>query len=117
MMVDIPVILNPHLVNECVKKNLKERNELSKYQPDINHLNVGGGWHAAGDTDEEGGEDEECCEVDTDNGFEKEGFEEVCDVHNDQDQHGGEVGCQKLIFNSSFKKYYHPDPFGKITCK
>ena len=89
MMIDLFVLLSPHIVNKGMKKNLKERNNLGKDEPDVNHLDIGGGRKASRDTYEEGCKDKEGSEVHTDNSFKEEGFEEVCNIDNDENQHGG----------------------------
>ena len=107
MVVNFFFIFNSHLVNKSVEKNFKERNELSKDEPNINHLNISSGGEAARHADEEGGENQEGSEIDTDHSFKEERFEVVCGVNYDQDQHCWEIGCQKFILYPSLQENNH----------
>ena len=91
MMVNVPVLLCPHLVNVCVQEHLTEGQDLTEDEPNINHLNIGGGRKASRDADKEGRKNKEGCQVDADNSFEKERFEEVCNVNNGENQHSRQV--------------------------
>ena len=97
-----------------MKDDLTERNQLCKYQPDVNHLDIGGGWQAARDTDEEGRENEECCQVDRDDGLKEERFEEVCGINHGEDKKSRKVGGENLIYNPSLEYYDQVDSLGFI---
>ena len=100
-MIDLPVLIDPVQVHPGVQQHLNKRNHLGKYQPNINHLHIGCGGEALGDTDEEGGEDEEGGQVNSHHSFEKEIFEEICSIDNDEDEDGWKVDCEDGIVNPS----------------
>ena len=91
MMVDVPVLLSSHLVNVCVQQHLTEGEDLAEDEPNINHLNIGGGREATRDTDKEGRKNKKSCQVDANNSFKKERFEEVCDVNDGENEHSWQV--------------------------
>ena len=76
-----------------MQEDLKEWNDLSKDQPNINHLDIGCGGETAGDTDKEGGEDEEGGQVHRNNRLEEEVLEEVGGVHDAEHLRGRCHGC------------------------
>ena len=88
---------------------------LCEYQPDVHHLEIGCGRKALRDTDEEGGEDEEGGQVDSHHSFEKEIFEEICSIYNDEDEDGWKVDCEDGIAYSSLQNNLDMDPLLYIT--
>ena len=62
---------------------------MRKYEPDVDHLDVGGLGQASGDADEQGGEHQEGGQVHRHRRLEEEVLEEVGRVDDDQHQHCG----------------------------
>ena len=58
------------------KSDLGEGNHLAKDEPDVNHLDVGGGGQALHLADEDGGHHQHGGQVHTQSCLEEEGFEE-----------------------------------------
>ena len=100
MMVYLSILTDSVQIHPCVK-NLNKRNHLGKDEPNINHLHIGSGGEALGDTDEEGGEDKEGGQVDSHNCFKEEVFEEVCSIDNDEDEDSWKVDCKDCVVDSS----------------
>ena len=82
-----------------------EGNQLGEYQPDVDHLHVGGGGEGVGDGDEERGEDQLGGEVHRHHGLEEERFEEVCGVDNTEDEDSWEISGQQLVDNFPLHNY------------
>ena len=103
MMVDLPPLLSfhSHGVHESVENDLGKGNELAKDEPDVHHLDVGGGRETASHTDEQCGEDKEGGEVDRDNGFKEKLLEKVGAVDNDQDEEGRDINSHDSIHHTS----------------
>ena len=76
-------------------------NQLSEYEPDINHLDIGGGGQRLGHADEEGGQHQQRRQVHCHHRLEEEGLEEVGGVDNTQDGKDGKESCEKLIDDPS----------------
>ena len=107
-----PIFIDSHSIQKCVQKYLlisfdkisplrsfqirisfrnwqfylKKRNQLSKYQPDVNHLNISGLWQCTRNADKKCGQDQLRSQIDGHYSFEKEIFEKVCGVHNGEDE-------------------------------
>ena len=94
---------------------LKERNQLSKYEPNINHLHIGSLGESAWHADEEGGQDQLGCQVDSHHGFEEEILEEVCCVHDGEDEEWRKVGCQELVQDPSLQHHRHNNTFTWVS--
>ena len=57
MMIDFSFLIIPsQSVNVGVQKNLKEGEEKHKYQPNVDHFDVGGFWQALIHRDEHSGQ-------------------------------------------------------------
>ena len=76
---------------------LCEGNQLSEYEPDIYHLDIGGGGEGLGHADEEGGQHKQRGQVYCNLRLKEKGLEVVCGVDNAKDEDGGKVGSQELI--------------------
>ena len=74
-----------------------EGNQLSEYEPDVNHLDIGGGGQRLGHADEEGGQHQQRGQVHRHLRLEKKWFEEVGGIDNDEDEYSRKVGGEKLI--------------------
>ena len=83
-MIDLPVIIHSAGIHPGVEQHLHEGDHDGKYQPDIHHLHIGSGGKRARNTDEQCSQDKEGGEVDGDNSFKEEVFEEVGSVDNAQ---------------------------------
>ena len=81
--------------------NLNKRNQLSEDEPDVDHLDIGGGGQRLGHADEEGGQHQQRGQVHRHHRLEEEGLEEVGGVHYDEDEDCGEIGGENLIYNPS----------------
>ena len=88
----------------------------AKISQNINHLHIGCGREALGDTDEEGCENKEGGEVNCHYSFKKEVFEEVCSVDYDEDEDGWEVDSQDCIVNSSFQNDFDMYSSSNVSC-
>ena len=77
--------------------DLCKRNQLSKDQPDVDHLDIGGGGQRLGHADEEGGQHQQRGQVHRHHRLEEERLEEVGGVDNAEDEYGGQEGGQELI--------------------
>ena len=78
-------------VNVGVQEHLHQRHEEGAEQPEVDHLDVGGGGQRVGDADEDGGEDEEAGQVDRHRCLKEEGLEVVGGEAHDADEAGGQV--------------------------
>ena len=74
-----------------------KRNKLSKDEPDVNHLDIGGGGQRLGHADEEGSQHQQRGQVHCDLSLEEERLEEVGGVDDAEDEYGGQEGGQELI--------------------
>ena len=81
--------------------DLCKRNQLSKDQPDVDHLDIGGGGQRLGHADEEGGQHQQRRPVDRHHRLKEERLEEVGGVDNTQDEKGGKEGGEELIDDPS----------------
>ena len=115
MIVDQPLVSVPHGLDEGVKEDLHEGDELGEDQPDVDHLDVGRGREGLGDGDEESGEDEECSQIDHDDSLEEEGFEEGGGVHDGKDEAGREVGGQELVHDPPLEDQGQHNPLILVT--
>ena len=97
-----------------MQDDLTERYQLGKYQPYIHHLDIGGGWQITRDTDEEGCEHKEGCQVDRDHRLKEERFEEICSINHGEDKKSRKVGGENLIYNPSLEYYNQVDSLGVI---
>ena len=84
---------------------------LCEYQPDVHHLEISCGRKALRDTDEEGGEDEESCEVDSDNSLEEELLEVVCCVNNAENKESRKIDGHDSIVDPSLEENHQVDSF------
>ena len=84
-----------------MENDLGKGNELAKDEPDVHHLDVGGGRETASHTDEQGGEDQEGGQVDSDDGFEEKLLEKVGAVDDDHDEKGRDINCHDGIHHPS----------------
>ena len=66
-------------------------------EPDINHLDIGGGRQRLGHADEECGQHQQRGQVHRHHRFEEERLEEVGGVDDAEDEYGGQEGGQELI--------------------
>ena len=104
MMINLSFTIHTSVrVHPGVKKNLCEGNHLGEDEPDINHLHIGSGREALGDTDEEGCQDKEGSQVDCHHSFKKEVFEEVCSIDDDENKNSWKVDGEDGIIDSSFQ--------------
>ena len=62
--------------------NLCKRNKLSKDEPDVDHLDIGGGGQRLGHADEEGGQHQQRGQVHRHHRLKEEWFEEVGSIDN-----------------------------------
>ena len=69
--------------------NLCKGNKLSKNEPNVNHLDIGGGGQRLGHADEEGGQHQQRGQVHCYLRLEEEGLEKVCSVDNAKDKDRG----------------------------
>ena len=79
-----------------MKKNLCEWENKIKDEPNINHLNIGGGRKGVGHADEHGRQHQHNSQVHCDHGFKEKVFEVVCSVSNDVQQYCGKEYCQEI---------------------
>ena len=79
------------------ERDLCKWNQLREDEPDINHLDIGGGRQRLGHADEEGGQHQLRGQVHRHHRLEEEGLEEVGGVHDGEDEDCGEVGGEDLI--------------------
>ena len=66
----------------AVSVNLNKWNQLSEYEPDVDHLDIGGGGQRLGHADEEGGQHQQRGQVHRHHCFEEEWVEEVGSIDN-----------------------------------
>ena len=69
-------------------------------EPDINHLDIGGGGKRFGHADEEGGQHQQRGQVHRHHCFKVEGLEEGGGVHDEENQDCGQVGGEHFIDDS-----------------
>ena len=102
-MVDLPPLLSfhSHGIHESVENDLGKGNELTKDEPDVHHLDVGGGRETPSHTDEQRGEDQEGGEVNGDDSFEEKLLEKVGAVDDYHDEKGGDINCHDGIHHPS----------------
>ena len=74
---------------------------MTKYEPDVDHLDIGGWGQRLGHADEEGGQHQQRRQVHCHHRLEEEGLEEVGGVDNTQDEKGGKEGGEELIDDPS----------------
>ena len=72
---------------------------MREYEPDINHLDIGGGGQRLGHADEEGGQHQQRGQVHRHHRLEEERLEEVGGVDNAEDEDCGQVGGEDLIYD------------------
>ena len=84
---------------------------MRKYEPDVDHLDVGGLGQAAGDADEQGGEHQEGGQVHRHRRLEEEVLEEVGRVDYGEDKDGGQIDSQDGVQDSSLEDQGHLDSF------
>ena len=84
---------------------------MRKYEPDVDHLDVGGLGQAAGDADEQGGEHQEGGQVHRHRRLEEEVLEEVGRVDYGEDKDGRQVDGQDGVQDSSLEDQGHLDSF------
>ena len=82
---------------------------LGKDQPHVDHLDVGRLRQAAGDADEEGGEDQQGGQVHRHDRLEEEVLEEVGCVDDDEDKDSGKVDGEDGIQKPSLEDDCHLD--------
>ena len=111
MVIDLPGLADPEDVHPSIEQNLCKGDQLDKYEPNINHLDIGGGWQALGHTDEQCGQHQEGGQVHCHCSFEKIIFEEVCSIDYTKDEEGWEVNCEDCIIDPSFENYFDMDTF------
>ena len=104
------------LVRAGLNSYLKERDELSKNEPDIDHLDVGSFGEGTRHTDEQGRENQLGSQIHSNNSFKKEILEEVCSIDNGENEKGGEVGGQQLVENPPFEHHCHHNTRVGIAC-
>ena len=85
----------------AVSVNLNKWNQLSEYEPDVDHFDIGGGGQRLGHTDEEGGQHQQRGQVHCNLSLKEEWFEEVGGVDNTDDEDCREVGGEELIDDPS----------------
>ena len=116
MVIYFPLLTDSVHFHPRMKQNLHKGNHLGKDQPNINHLHIGCGGEALGDTDEEGCENKEGGEVNCHYSFKKEVFEEVCSVDYDEDKDCWEVDSQDCIVDSSFQNNSDMYSSSNVSC-
>ena len=84
---------------------------MRKYEPDVDHLDVGGLGQAAGDADEQGGEHQEGGQVHRHRRLEEEVLEEVGRVDYGEDEDGRQIDGQDGVQDSSLEDQGHLDSF------
>ena len=82
---------------------------MRKYEPDVDHLDVGGLGQAAGDADEQCGQHQEGGQVHRHRRLEEEVLEEVGRVDYGEDEDGGKVDGQDGVQDSSLEDQGHLD--------
>ena len=87
MMVDL--FSPPQQLHHCEKDHLRKWSELSHDQPDVNHLDIGGGWQLAHDGDEDGCHHQHCGQVHCDRCLKVETPEECGSVGDEDEEDGG----------------------------
>ena len=105
MMVDLSVRIYSVGVHPGVQQYLSEGYQLSKDEPHIHQLDIGGGWECSWDTNEQCGQDKESGQVDSDHSLKEEILKEVCSIDNAKEKNGWEVNCQNCVHDPSFKRY------------
>ena len=108
-MIYFSVLIDPVHIHPGVKEHLYKGNHLGEYQPNINHLDIGGRWKTLRDTDEEGSKHEKRSEVDSNNSFKKEVLEEVCRINNNEDENCWEIDSEDSIVNPSLQNNFYVD--------
>ena len=73
----------------------KWQNQI-EYQPYINHLDVGCFRQGVGYADEHGHQYEQDSQINSNNSFKEERFEEVCRMPNDIQKNGREENSKKI---------------------
>ena len=103
MMVDLTICIHSTGVHPGGQQHLDEGDHEGEYQPDINHLHVGGGGERARHTDEESCQDKKGCEVDSNNSFKEKIFEKVGSIDNAEEKESREIDCEDSIRNPSLE--------------
>ena len=83
------------LVQES-KDHLSEGNKLAEYQPDVDHLGVGGEGQLLHHTDEDGRHHQHVGQVHCEGSLKEERLEEGGGKGDHEQEEGGEVGGQHL---------------------
>ena len=73
---------------------------MTKYEPDVDHLDIGGGGQRLRHADEEGGQHQQRGQVHRHHRLEEERLEEVGGIDNAEDEDSWQVGGENLIDNS-----------------
>ena len=93
------------------KHNLGKRNQLTEDEPDVNHLDVGGGGEALHLADEDGRHHQHGGKVHTQSRLKEEGLEEGGGKGDGQEKEGREVGGHDLADKLSLHHNQHSQAF------
>ena len=94
---------------------LSKGNQLSEYEPDVDHLDIGGGGQRLGHADEEGGQHQQRGQVHRHHRLEEERLEEVGGVDNAEYEDCRQEGGEKLIHDSSVHNNFQVNSLVWIT--
>ena len=89
--------------------HLCEREELAKYQPNVNHFGVGGGGQLLHHTGEDGRHHQHVRQVHAYSCLKVELLEKGCGKGDDDEQDGGQIGAHHLTRDLPSQNHCHLD--------
>ena len=90
-----------------MRDHLSEGNQLAEDQPEVNHLQVGGGGQPLHHTDEDGRHDQHVGQVHRQSGFEVDRLEEGGGKGDQHEKDGGQIGGHHLTHDLPLQGYGH----------
>ena len=91
------------------RDHLSEGNQLAEDQPEVDHLQVGGGGQSLHHTDEDGRHDQHVGQVHRQSGLEVDRLEEGGGKGDQHEKEGGQVGGHHLAHDLPSQGHGHPN--------